>query len=747
MAPSGLSKSQWAVPQKQARIAGKWDPEGLEAGTKAFKEMLAQPANKPQTKPATTKPQAVVGGIPPHVSREREDNASQAFTSAPANAIKPPDCEDNLRAQQTTTVQNCSASPHQPRALQSHPQPTLQSLPAPPEARPSPPHSRNAPSNVAPRHTYPPTPASHWPTKQVPLAQANSSMNPFVRKVVGNRFRLAVTQDSPPDSPLSPALNDDTRTRSQHRTPNTHGSPQTKKWRPKHSEDLESQSLPSTAASVIFSDDDDSHFPDHSQDGRTARSKDVRANIADELDIVPKDNSNGWVNKNAWKDYPSSPSSNQNADERSFGTFAKGWRYTYCEDWIASLPDSPPPVATIIQEQIDQNWRCDVDTKDGFLMSPVEYPSTEINRDDPSSDPEWERRFRGTASMRSIVDFLKMQKLALKHDEQEKEYNARNPPRYLMHQKQDPSPEPQSSPAPNSKPVTGPSEAVQQSGQNNVTSTQVPNAPVQQAVQGDIDGDYLKIPCHLRPVEPTDVPQILDIYNWEVMNGYQALDTEPLCLQDIQRLFKECQSAKTPFIVAVQGTSSESASRQETHAQSRGPYKQSRPTGPYQNAREAQPRSDKILGFGFISCPMPGLAGSVHSNVGRFIGRVHFYVEHASRRNGIGRALLHRLTRCCSKFCISVDWYQWYDPVGSAVFDEPDFNPRNYSRLYIETSSSGEKDPDNGWYEKFLDGMGYLFMSTLDKTRKVRYGPDGQWRDTIVWQHDCRDPKYIREFD
>lgn len=230
------------------------------------------------------------------------------------------------------------------------------------------------------------------------------------------------------------------------------------------------------------------------------------------------------------------------------------------------------------------------------------------------------------------------------------------------------------------------------------------------------------------------------------MNGSQALDTMPLALQDIQNLLAKCQSVKMPFIVAVQGTPMEAAWRKEAPAQPRGPYKQPRRMGPYQKAPEAQPRSDKILGFGFISCPVPGLAGSVQSNVGRFIGKVHFYVEHTSRRNGIGRAILHRLTRCCSKFCISVDWYQWHDPARSAVFDEPDYNARNYSRLYIETSSAGEEDPDNGWYEKFLDGMGYLFMSTLDKTRKVKYGPNGQWRDTIVWQHDCRDHKYITEF-
>lgn len=725
---SNAMSSELECPQadsKSQAVAGGLPPHTLRERDNTDPASQASVENHPSAnvmKPASCQPQAVIGGIPPHLLRQREN--ANTFSSGPGSVvlIEPPASKENIRPQQMATCQT------RPSTLESLPQPTP---------------SRDAPLEVTLKNEYPPTPAYQDAIKEVPLAIASNQIDPVQKKKIGDRFAITV-RNTPPGSPPTPVLDRDTVDQGQDRTPKTPGIPEIKKWRPKHSIDLESQSLPSTAASVNFSND--SHFPDRdSDDCKDTITKDTRANIADELDIVPNGNDDGWANKHVWKDYassPHSPSGGNNSDS-FFGPFMVGWRGTFCENWIASVTKYTPPIASSI-EKLDGHWRCDVDPMNGFLMSPVDYPETRINPNDPCSGAELDRRLRGTAAMRSTTDFLKMKKRVLKRDRQELEYLASNPPR--RHWKRSAPQQPQTSPVPAPAPVRA-IEAAQDSRQQVVPATEVPAAPIQQGFQDDADSRNVKIRCHLRPAEQADAPQILEIYNWEVMNGNQALDAKPLVLQDIQRLLAECMSARMPFIVAAQGPPMAAASQNGAPAQPRGPYTQHRPTAPYQKIPEVQPVSQKILGFGFISCPVAGLAGSVHTNVGRFIGKVHFYVEHASRRNGIGRALLHKLTRCGSRYTISVDWYEWYDPARSPVFDEPDFNSRNYSRLYVETSSTGEKDPDNGWYEEFLDKMGYLFMSTLEKTRKVKYDSDDQWRDTIIWQHECRDHKGIREFD
>ncbi|KUI65199.1 hypothetical protein VM1G_00848 [Cytospora mali] len=729
MAPSGPSKSQWGASERKA---GSFHNYNLEEGTKMWHKML-EPANDAQPQQVAAQPQTRIGGLPPHLWRQRENaNMSQASGSpAPSPIIKPPAHKDDSQAQQTMKSQAY------PSPQQSHPQHT------PP---------RGTPSNIAPKKNYPPTPA-YGKIKRIPLGQASSSMNPFVKQVAGNRFTVAVRECSPSGSQDGGARpspryircwDEDERAPTENYTPKTQGPIQNKKWRPKHSEDWESQSLPSTVASLTFSDDNGSHFPDRSGDGNDFGSKDVRGNIADELDIVPKGNNNGWVGKKAWKDYHSSPSSNGDSDTDSF---TRGWKTTYCGEWITRMSKDPPPIALCISNGYERHWECDIDPKDGFMMSPIEYLPTKLNPKDPGNDQELDKRMRCTSAMQCAIDYPKMKKRLAKREQEERDFNARNPPPHFLRKPRSLSPAPQplfvGSRNPVAKRFVG---NMQNPSQDNVSASQNTVDPVQQADHSDFGGRRVNIPCHLRPAEPADVSQILEIYNWEVVNGCQALDVKPLSIVDMQRLLKECKMANLPFIVAVQGTPMDATVRKEAPVSPSSPYKQARPTGPNQTVPESQPGPDKILGFGFVSCPMPGLAGNIHSNAGRFIGRVHFYVENASRRNGIGRALLHRLTRCCSKYCRSADWYEWYDPSRAAVFDEPDYNPRNYSYLYIETSSSGQTDPDNHWYETFLDGMDYMFAHTLEKARNVRYDQNDEWRDINVWQHECRDRKFIREF-
>ncbi|KAL1871384.1 hypothetical protein Daus18300_004751 [Diaporthe australafricana] len=284
-------------------------------------------------------------------------------------------------------------------------------------------------------------------------------------------------------------------------------------------------------------------------------------------------------------------------------------------------------------------------------------------------------------------------------------------------------------------------------GRLSVGNGQLPGQ-ITMAFSGSQRGDQRqpRISCFLRPTERGDLPQILEIYNWEVAFGRQALDSKPLTLQDIQRVFSDCEAAGTPFIVAVQGTNPLAP------ISGREAFAPVHPRGSYQQPRRPDHHvggtalASKILGFGLITLPSAGLAGNSHTSVGRFNGKLQFYVEDRSRRLGIGRCILHRLLRCCSKFLLDADWYEWYNPYESRACAEPGYNVRDYARVFVEMASF-KGDPDFSWSKKLLEEMKFLYVNTTDLTRKVIHDAKGGWFDNTVWQHDCGGPDDVRECD
>lgn len=503
------------------------------------------------------------------------------------------------------------------------------------------------------------------------------------------------------------------------------------KWRPKHSSCWGSQSLPSSDASSNFDSNDANPSLGSDQSNGGAPFGDIRGSIADELDIVPKGDGTGWVNKHAWKDYHSLPGSD---DDGSNGSFNKGWLPQYCSDWVASLPDIYPPVVFLPGDEDETHWECDINPMNGSMIPAVDYPQSTVNPKDPATREELVRRMSGTAEIRVTMEAEKLRK-RMKHREQqeEKRCELHLNPRYRR--------------VSISSTPMDPPDTLRRSSRGYEAPGQTATAL---AESRRADHREPRILCYLRPVERNDLPQILDIYNWEVENGRQALDAKPLVLQDIQRLFDECDAAGTPFIVAVRGSpplASTSRGGESTLVRFRGPYQQPGQSA-YHGDRQATPSnpstSDKILGFGLITLPSAGLAGNAHTSVGRFNGKVHFYVEPRSRRLGVGRCILHRLLRCCSKYLLNADWYKWHDPHRSKACAEPGYNMRNYARVFAEVASF-KGDPDFGWRKKLLEEMKFLYVNTTDLTRKVIQDANGGWFDNTVWQHDCGGPSDVHE--
>lgn len=490
-----------------------------------------------------------------------------------------------------------------------------------------------------------------------------------------------------------------------------------RKFQAKKSCDRESQSLPETVSSVKSMGSGNIENQKSSSDVRQVGRGPVHSHLGPSM------------NNEGSKDEHSDSEKHSNGKTSSDA----------CQKWVDDLIHFP--ICLSIVQKIDRHYECDVEPINGFLMAPVDYPETHINPLDKSSGEEALRRLNGTAGLKSLADFEKRRRLiqpAKKHEDGANSRDAyeqwpgwqANPPIFADK-------------LPPTQPPTSPGRQGQTTTENLHNGRDIPG-DTQSPEKSEVPKSWF-----LRPVQEEDLPQILKIYNWEVVNGIQALDNEPLILKDVQRILAHCRAGQTPFIVAIAGTPAEAAARKEIPAHPRayqvqriGQY--SHLIGPDHPSYQI-PELDKILGFGFLNISVPGLAGNVQHSVCRFQARTHVYVHAKHRRNGIGRSLLHKLTRCCSIYSVDMGTYEWFDPSNSRVCDLPGFNPRNYSCLLVETASRSENDPDTIWYSKFLDSEGFVCISASEKTRKIGHGEDGQWLDNLVWQLDCQDFKTIME--
>lgn len=667
----------------------------IDENTKLFQKYLNDKAPRKLNKNCHTHPH-VEGGLPPHLLKRQEEPYASSQSTPAASVDLPP-----WEGPQQVVV-----------------------------------HDRE----------FSPTPTSQERAPHVPAQQSRSSLHPALQRVLAQQARIRAER--------SPAVSaDDARLAisrwericnaqrmgptQEIEQPSRHASDAHKqKWRPKNSSCWGSQSLPTSDASVEFvsndaasNDANPSFGSDQSNGG--APFRDVRGSIADELDIVPKGDGTGWVNKHAWKDYHSPPGSDGDSSDDSF---EKGWHYSFCRDWARTLSD--PPLAFLLWDDDETPWECDIDTKDGTMMAPVDYPSTTVNPEDPGTPEELVRRMSSTAEIKVTMEAEKLRK-RMKQREQREERRSKH---HL-------GPEWKRVASSTSTPVDRPSI----SGRLHHGHKQAPDQTTKALVKSrQADPREPRIHCYLRPATRDDLPQILDIYNWEVEHGRQALDAKALTLRDIQRLFAECDAYGTPFIVAVGGTSPlvpTSRGEESALVRFRGHYQQierSRPYGDSQVTLSSPSSSGKILGFGLVTLPSAGLAGHAHTSVSRFNGKLHLYVEPRSRRLGIGRCVLHRVLLCCSKRLMHADWYDWYDPHDSRACAEAGDNARNYARVFVEVASF-KGDPDFSWRKKLLGEMNFLYVNTTDLTRKVIQDENGGWYDNTVWQHDCAGPGDVHE--
>lgn len=511
------------------------------------------------------------------------------------------------------------------------------------------------------------------------------------------------------------------------------------KWRPKHSCDLQSQDLPDPVAVSLDFNDSDSNFL--SKDS-VPDTPDIRNTIGGELDLLPKIHGKGFYNKNRWDEYP---------DESK----CLEWRPTYSHLWVKGVENEEWPIAVFMNIKDLAHQKCDVQTSNGWLMAPVDYPDTRMNPKEIQNnrgDRAVARRLNDCASLKMTTQYRRLKRRVDEREGEMKWEPAEEPLPFADQRVEQPGGQRTGQPTPpptqsyvNRSPVMNPGKAVYHPERKNHHRLYGTVTHLSYVYEHEAPQTYLKIACFLRPAEETDIPQLLDIYNWEVAYGIQALDTKHLCLKDMERVFKQCRHAKTPIIVAIAGTSAEAKASKHPSVAPRGRCETAQ-KGPQQLPQSLG--KDRVIGFGYVSIPKPGLAGDVQYNVYRFEGQVHIYVAHECRRKGIGRALLQRITIFCSRHASLYAYeYEWQNSERTSTYDDAFHNSRNYSRISIEAASRAKDDPDTLWMSEFLDTENFCLVSTKRKARKVGYGEKGAWVDCLVWQHDCQDLDKLEEND
>ncbi|POS77517.1 hypothetical protein DHEL01_v204095 [Diaporthe helianthi] len=635
----------------------------------------------------------VEGGLPPHLLNKQEDTHDCDNPGTPRAAMPDSRSYGRVSDRQPTESAESAWSPR-PVAGDGRDPPASVNMPQWEE------NSRAQQMVIRDRKIS--TTAYGQPRATLsPVDNPNSSLHPALQLALANqtRIRKAPTPVANPNDawvevyrsgrgirPMKTLPQE--KKQPSHRAPDSHK----EKWRSNQNSGWGSQSLPASDASVKYGSNDTnlSFHSDQSKGG--APSRDARGSIADELDIVPKADGTGWVNKNYWKHQDYGLGSDNGSSQDSF---EKGWQSSYCHDWVRSLPERPPPLVAIPRDDKETHWECDINTKDGVFLSPVEYPQTTVNSQDPGTREELVRRLTSTAELKVTMEGEKLRKRAEKRQQRE-EARGEIPrgPGWRRVTSSTPMDRPD---APGRSPHGLGQPPVQKSSALVETRQADPRSP--------------RIACYLRPLERDDLPQIVDIYNWEVKHGRQALDVQPLTLRDIQRLFADCEAAGTPFIVAVDDTSPiVSTFHEKEHAlvRYRRPNQQNGQSRTYGDSQAtpwtARPPA-KILGFGLITLPSAGLAGKMDSSFG--------------------------------------SWYEWFQPDDSKACAEAGYNTRTYSRVFVEVASF-KGDPDFNWRKKLLQEFNFLYVNTTDQTRKVI---NGEWFDNTVWQHDCGEPGNIHQYN
>ncbi|KAI0870270.1 hypothetical protein GGS24DRAFT_511008 [Hypoxylon argillaceum] len=333
----------------------------------------------------------------------------------------------------------------------------------------------------------------------------------------------------------------------------------------------------------------------------------------------------------------------------------------YMTDFIKTWAQSVPHVrAEFIYQNIDHHEDYDVDTYRGVLMDPVEYPKTRCSE----------------LTSRAQLDQTSYSSM--------KQFAAEIARRKRKTERQD-----------------------------RVTSmpVEIEAAPLREELPNP---NKVQIPCHLRPATELDIEAITDIYNHEIAEGYNVMDTNPLEEEDFYKMYNRCVTEKIPFIVAVKGWHGEIEEPHQT-----------------------------VVGFSLVTAVSLGITGS-YETLSSPGGKLLVIVKPEYRRKKIGTALIDILMTNCTGWYISKSGYQFVNFTHDWISAEFGTNPRKWWYLDMEVMiRSGEKEEitrkgeEFQWIWNFLESKFDLLLKHYDE--KCFYEPRHMtWLDKLTFRRPCR---------
>ncbi|KAK0718395.1 hypothetical protein B0T26DRAFT_645210 [Lasiosphaeria miniovina] len=462
-------------------------------------------------------------------------------------------------------------------------------------------------------------------------------------------------------------------------------------------------SLPSVPLMKISDDTIGSHG---AEVPKRNNQSDIRGQIGLEHNIAINDGK--WLKYN-W-DHPDGKDDNDLfASETYLNKFVLTWHQNVLGNVRAKLLIRNEP----------EHWKCDIDTDTGFLAPPIAYPDTIVDLSTQIPELRWRRH--------NFTSALIVRNYEIDHERRTRRGGRRADIAPIEYESIDPE------------------DAVR-------LGLVVKQPEVEIPVKNPITP---RAKCYLRPAQKADMEAVARIYNWEVKNGLQALDSEPLAIEDFKKIFKTTQELGMPFLVAVSGSVGDLHLNDRTATYS--PYRQILP-----NNRARPKKNSKVLGFSYLSVWEPGLAGG-GTGASRATAKIHVFVDHASRMKKIGFSLLDKLISSVSGRYSSESSYDFVDPSANPIYKHPIRNhDRKYYQVYLNyfvkhkhrdqglEQEQKSYDDDLKWVKSLLEEKlnfsEKVRFEATHRTAKARSGPV-YWLDSVVFEHTCQfDPRFEEGF-
>lgn len=429
-------------------------------------------------------------------------------------------------------------------------------------------------------------------------------------------------------------------------------------------------------------------------------------------------------------------------------------------DWMKDAVDN-----IRVDLSVSNHWNSDIETETGRFLMPVIMPETVVDPEPITDDPGWNFRRQNMTSdlmlKKHMADMARRAK-----DEKNKIRGANGDWRAFIRVDKNPKAQTGYRLKPSQAPPVGDISSGRPSvrgsiGDNGISATAPAMDGRGRYALGPRSSLSPAVPCFLRPAENKDLSAVTNIYNWEVTQGMQTLDSSPLTVEEFEKILVTTEQLGMPFIVAVRGSARDI--KADTGNFEFSPYLQ---RSPYLADSNDIKKNGAILGFVYLSVWEPGLAGDGNGS-SRASARINIFVDPEYRKKKIGYSLLDKLLSTVSRRFKPEQAYDFVDLSNSLVYKHPLGHERQYFRLYLtyfvkHSHDVLDRDPESEkkqksnrddlvWVKKLLEKkFGFVEKACFETShRSSKYIKDRPiyWLDSVVFEHACHlDARFTNDY-